>query len=148
MAKRRCAGCGQHFVPRAQVPHQRYCSAPACQQARRRHWLEQKRHTDPDYRANQAQAQRQWAERNRHYWRDYRQRHPEYTARNRQQQRDRDQRRLPASLSAAETDLAKSNVSTAKNALPSGRYRLIPVTSGDLAKNNAWMVEIEVLSDS
>jgi hypothetical protein len=39
------------------------------------------------------------------------------------------------------------NASTAQTRLPSGRYRLIPVISNELAKINAWMVEIKVLSD-
>lgn len=148
MAKRRCAGCGQRFVPRAQVPNQRYCSAASCQQARRRHWLAQKRQTDPDYRANQAQAQRRWAAGQRGYWRAYRQTHPEYVQRNRDQQRQRDRRRRSESLTDAEGDLAKSDASPAKSRLPSGRYRLIPVTPSDLAKMNAWTVEIDVLSES
>jgi hypothetical protein len=35
MEIRRCAGCGEAFRPRSQVPQQRYCGADACQRARR-----------------------------------------------------------------------------------------------------------------
>lgn len=146
MATRRCAGCKQRFVPRAQVPNQRYCSKPSCQQARRRQWLKQKRQTDADYRANQAQAQRRWRERHPEYWRGYRQGHPEYVERNRRQQRQRDQRRRTLSPSAASVDLAKNTAWRPKTDVPSGRYKLIAVNPEELAKTNAWTVEIEVLS--
>ena len=38
MERRRCAACGGAFRPRSQVPDQKYCSASACQRARRRRW--------------------------------------------------------------------------------------------------------------
>lgn len=44
---------------------------------------------DPDYQDNQARAQAEWLKRNPDYWRDYRLRHPEYTDRNRELQRQR-----------------------------------------------------------
>ena len=71
MAQRRCAGCGCLFVPRRNVPQQRYCSKRACQRTRRR----------------------RWRERHPAYWRGYRQRRPDYAERNREQQRERNRRR-------------------------------------------------------
>lgn len=100
MGKRRCAGCGRLFAPRKQVPNQRYCPAPACQKARRRDWQRVKRQSDPDYRANQAQAQQRWAARNPGYWRAYREAHPEVAERNRAQQRRRNRARGKASAIA------------------------------------------------
>jgi hypothetical protein len=44
MERRRCAVCGKAFRPRSQVPHQMYCSAAACQRARR--WQRVKRRSD------------------------------------------------------------------------------------------------------
>lgn len=69
MAERRCAACGWRFVPRRNVPEQRYCSKPQCQRTRRRRWQREKLQVDPDYQANQAAAQQRWRERHREYWR-------------------------------------------------------------------------------
>ena len=99
MERRRCAGCGQSFRPRPQVPHQSYCSAAACQRARRQRWQKAKRESDADYRENQARVQRAWAQAHREYWREYRRKHPEYCQSNRnaarRRQRDRWQRAPP-----------------------------------------------------
>jgi hypothetical protein len=62
MERRRCAACGEAFRPRSQVPKQSYCSAVACQRVRRQRWQKAKRHSDADYRENQARAQHAWAQ--------------------------------------------------------------------------------------
>jgi hypothetical protein len=139
MQSKRCVACGQAFHPRAQSPGQCYCSSPACQRERRRRWQKARRHEDPAYQENQSRAQRAWAERHPGYWREYRHTHPEYGERNRAQQQERDTRRR-------ERVLAKMDVSTRDSAVPSGTYRLSLVGSGELAKMNAWTVEIAVLS--
>ncbi len=140
MAKRRCSGCGRRFEPCAHVPGQRYCSVPACQRERRRHWQQRKRQEDPDYRENQTQAQQRWAQRHSDYWRDYRQRHPEYCERNRQQQQQRNQKRrveagkeaATRAQSGASSRIAKMDTSISDSVVPSGTYYLIPDTgSGD-----------------
>jgi hypothetical protein len=136
----RCASCGKAFVPRPQVRQQRFCSAAACQRERRRRWQAERLQHDLDYRANQLAAQRAWRERHPEYWRVYRDRHPKYVERNRQQQRVRDGARR------TQADLAKMNASLPDCALPSGTYRLAPVGPSDLAKMDAWTVEITVLS--
>lgn len=64
-----CVCCGQSFEPRPQVPKQAYCSAPGCQQARKRRWQQVKLQSDADYRANQQAAQRAWTQCNQDYWR-------------------------------------------------------------------------------
>jgi len=120
MAKRRCAACGCVFVPRRNVPQQRYCSERARQRTRRHRWQRQKLKTDADYRANQTAAQRRWRERHPAYWRDYRQRHPDATARNREQQRERNRRRCAAGTGPS---------------LPA------------IANMDAYLVEMHVLSD-
>ncbi len=43
MTNKICAGCGQPFEPRPQVPDQAYCSEPDCQRARKRQWQRAKR---------------------------------------------------------------------------------------------------------
>ena len=42
--------------------------------------------------------------------------------------------------------LAKMDVRTRDSPVPSGTYRLSPVTREDLAKMDAWMVQITVVS--
>lgn len=138
MAGGRCAACGECFQPRSQVREQRYCSKAKCQQERRRRWKRNKRHSDEDYRRNQAAAQRAWAAGHAGYWRDYRAAHPDYVERNRRLQRERDRRR-------ADGDLAKRNASEPIGAVPTGIYRMVPAAA-DLAKRNAWTVSITVLS--
>ena len=134
-----CAGCGRSFRPRPQVSQQRFCSAAACQRTRKRVWQQAKRARDPDYRLNQARAQAAWVARHPDYWRHWRLQHPQYGERNRAAQQERDRRR-------ARGDLAKMDGWTRQSAIPSGTYRLRPVTGGDLAKMDAWTVEMTLLS--
>ena len=75
---------------------------------------------DGDYRANQAQAQQAWAGRHGDYWREYRAKHPDYTDRNRLEQRRRDRRRRVARL-------AKMDASTP---ISSGSFRHLPSAGG------------------
>ena len=139
MKSKQCAGCGKAFHPRLQTPEQCYCSSPECQRERRRRWQYARRHSDPEYRDNQSRAQASWAERHPDYWREYRQTHADYRERNRALQRERDARRR-------ERVLAKMDVSTGDSPVPSGTYRLSPVRREDLAKMDAWTVQITVVS--
>ena len=139
MERRRCAACEQAFRPRAQCPVQLYCGQAACQRERRRRWQRSKRQRDEDYRANQSQAQRVWAADHRDYWRKWRAAHPEYTERNRVAQRRRDGERQASRL-------AKMAASPPISPVTSGTYRLVPWTGGDLAKMDAWTVELTVIS--
>lgn len=72
MVELTCASCGRVFPVRPQSPKQTYCGASECQRERRRRWNRAKLKTDPDYRANQAAAQRAWHARNPDYWQTYR----------------------------------------------------------------------------
>ena len=139
MKSKQCAGCGKAFHPRAQTPKQAYCSSPACQRERRRRWQYARRQSDPDYKDNQSRAQESWAERHPDYWREYRRTHQDYRERNCALQRERDARRR-------ERVLAKMDASTGDSSVASGTYRLSPVTREDLAKMDAWMVRITVVS--
>lgn len=148
MAKRRCAACGCLFVPRRNVPHQRYCSKGACQRTRRRRWQRDKLQSDPDYRANQAAAQRRWHESHPDYWRGYRQQHPDSTERNREQQRVRNRRRSIASAGRSPPVIAKMDEYLLEKPVVSGTYRMIPVTVPGVAKMDAYTVEIQVISSA
>jgi len=130
--KRRCRCCGTTFRPRPQVPNQKYCSARACQNARKRAWQKERRERDPDYRENQRSAQKRWSARNPDYWRRWREGHPEYRERNRQQQTERNARQrargeAPERVSSgASRAIAKSDVWTPETALDPGTYRVMP----------------------
>lgn len=139
MTSKQCAGCGEDFHPWSQTPKQTFCAAPPCQRERRRRWQQTRRQHDAEYRDNQSRAQASWAARHPDYWREYRQTHPEAEARNRALQRERDARRRAGVL-------AKMDASTAVSPVPSGTYRLFPVTPGNLAKMDAWMVQITLVS--
>ncbi len=148
MAKRRCVACACLFVPRHNVPQQRYCAKQACQRTRRRRWQRQKLKTDADYRANQAAAQRRWRERHPEYWRAYRQRHPDYTARNRAQQGKRNQRRRSGARGPSPPPIANMDVCEVEKPIASGTYRLIPVTRSGIAKMDAYLVKMHVISEA
>ena len=146
MQKRRCRACRRMFVPKAQAPGQCFCSEERCQRERRRCWQKQKRRSDADYRDNERRAQRTWAEQRQQYWQDYRCEHPEYTERNRRQQRERDRRRR-----AAPPVLANGDASAPFLSLPSGTYELKPVLPDGsvlLANEDVWRVQIAVLPRS
>ena len=55
-----CPHCGKRFFPHPAVLNQRYCGSADCQKARKRKWQKEKLKSDPDYRENQAAAQKAW----------------------------------------------------------------------------------------
>ena len=139
MGVKRCLACGDPFPLRAQLPEQSYCSAPACQRQRRKLWQREKRQTDDDYRQNQARAQKKWLDGQPDYWKRYRAEHPGYTERNRENQRARSAGRRAGLL-------AKMDASKPSSALASGTYRLTAIRPPGVAKMDAWIVEITVLT--
>lgn len=138
---RRCKHCGKRIYPRPQNPDQQYCAQPECQKARKREWQRQKLKNDPDYQENQRNAAHRWRAKNPDYWCNYRNQHKEYTKRNREQQKLRNQRRAGSRNSA----IANMDVSDSKNNINSGRYHLIPVTGELVANMDASIVEINVI---
>ena len=153
MEFRQCEACHQAFRPRPQNPDPSETAKTATSPGRitpqfaglnvpqidkrRRRWQAAKRQSDPDYREDQKRAQKAWAERHPDYWRAYREQHPEYVARNRARQQER-----ALGLAA----IAKMDASKAETGFSSGTYRLSRVVDASLAKKNAWMVEITVIS--
>ncbi|MBW0450643.1 hypothetical protein EN871_09275 [bacterium M00.F.Ca.ET.228.01.1.1] len=136
---RTCAACGAAFCPLLHVPNQRYCSANACQRARRRAWQRQRLRTDSDYRDNQGRAQTDWLARHPDYWRQYRATHPAYCERNRVLQRKRNARRTCQPI-------ANMDALQPSRPLASGFYILRDAVEAGIAKMNAWTVHIAVLS--
>jgi|SRR5215470_11946991 len=144
MEERRCAGCGNAFWRRPQVPDQEYCGKEECRRARRRRWQRAKRQDDADYRDNQARAQRAWSGKNSSYWRAYRSGHPHYAEANRERckQRQRDRRRR----AAEEEQFAKMDSIGTFSSVSSGTYLLLPQGKEKFAKMDSLMVEIILLS--
>ncbi len=148
MCQKYCAACNDRFTPRPNVPDQRFCSKPECQRERRRRWQRKKLKKDADYRANQAAAQKRWRKRNPDYWCRYRQSHPEYTARNREQQHQRNRNRSRVVTSPSPPVIAKMDEYESQRPIATGTYRLVPVTGPGIAKMNEYFVEMRVLSGS
>jgi hypothetical protein len=135
-----CLCCKKPFHPHPAVPRQRYCRDSKCQKTRKREWQKEKLAKDSDYRVNQASAQRQWRSRNKDYWRQYREKNPAYTEANRIGQRERNRSRRSGS------EIAKMDELTGKSAIPSGRYRLVPLCNPGIAKMDELIVELGVIS--
>jgi len=147
MEKRRCAACRKLFHPRPQCPKQKFCSTAECQRERKRRWQKARRAADSDYRDNDVLANRQWRSQHPDYWRAYRSQHPQSMIRNRDKQRERDRAgQLKAPRPPPGFDLANEDASRPLFSLETGTYRMIPVTGGDLANENACLVKIALLS--
>jgi hypothetical protein len=106
---------------------------------RKRKWQKEKLANDSAYRDNQAAAQREWCSRNKGYWKDYRKRNPAYTEQNRNRQKERNRlKRKP--------EIAKMDAQKGKTLITSGRYQLVPLYNGTIAKMDVLIVEIDVVS--
>ena len=144
--RRRCCSCRKMFTVCAHVPGQQYCCERQCQNQRRQNWRKQKMASDQDYKANQYDAQKRWCRKNQDYWRRYRGDHPEYVKRNRQLQRLRNAGRgadKPVCRS-----IAKRYVSAEKKTDISGYYKMIPASEHMIAKSDALLVKINLISNS
>jgi len=140
MGTKRCLACGDPLPLSSRVPDQSYCSRAQCQRERRKLWQREKKLLDPAYREAQAIAQKAWAERNVDYWHRYREQHPDYVDRNRTQQGARN------ASQRSRSPIAKMDASQPTLPLPSGTYRLELKDAGGVAKMDAFMVEITVLT--
>ena len=139
MANRKCPVCGDPFVPRPQVKHQKFCPSEKCQRERKRRWQQAKRQTDPAYKADQREYAKKWADLNPNYSREYRAKNPDSAEQNRAKQKNRNEKRRVAVI-------AKMDVSKPESLVPSGIYRLTPIDASGIAKMDAWIVKINIIS--
>lgn len=142
---RQCKHCRREFRRRPQNPDQRYCSKPECQRARKRNWQQKKMLSDAEYQASQHEAQHLWKENTPDYWSEYRERNPDYTRRNRERQRERNRRRREQD--GGRPPIAKMDASTPERFISPGRYQLVRIDAGLIAKMDALTVEINVVSE-
>jgi hypothetical protein len=145
--KKRCVHCHQLFHIKRNS-NQNYCTEQTCQSSRKHSWRKRKHIDDPDYRANRQLSNKKWQQSNADYWRKYRATHQEYLKRNRQQQQKRDQRRVKSEHKSDTPHLAKSDAFIAENDIKSGVYEIIPVVDSTLAKSDALIVKISLMSCS
>lgn len=141
--ERQCLCCKAIFRPDSYHPRQKYCNKDFCQRFRRSTWQRDKLKTDPDYRANQVDAQARWRASNPDYWKNYRASHPAYVERNRallKHRRTQNRRQGEQSPCAAKMDVACS-----QHPVLSGRYRLEPIERADVAKMDVVIVQLSVL---
>jgi DNA repair exonuclease SbcCD ATPase subunit len=139
MASRKCPVCGNPFEPRPQVKDQKFCSTEECQRERKRRWQHEKRQTDPAYTADQREHAKKWADLHPNYSREYRAKNPDSAKRNRDKQQNRNEKRRVALI-------AKMDVSKPEHPVPSGIYRLTPIDASGIAKMDAWIVKITLIS--
>lgn len=137
-----CLHCVEDFIPCSSRPDQEYCGKAECQRERRRLWHRKKMKTDPVYRQGQLDCQKNWREQHPDYWRQYREDHPEYADRNRERQRERNRRRQSTS---SDEVIAKINESTTCNHIESGKYRLVPLREGMIAKMDELIIQLAVI---
>lgn len=143
---KRCACCLDELPSIPAVRNHRYCSKPACQKERKRLWQSRKLATDEAYQEGKADAQRKWTSANRGYWKEYRANHPDYVKRNREKQRERNRTRPRKRDIPPSGVIAKMDALTPQNIIPFGRYRLVPLATDLIAKMDALVVEIGVVS--
>ncbi|MBC8185164.1 hypothetical protein H8E88_29060 [candidate division KSB1 bacterium] len=91
-----CKNCGKEVPANIRLKGcQQYCGDPACQCARKTAWQRAKKAKDADYCVRQKQSGKNWQDNKpAHKYQDqYRQDHPGYVAKNREQQKVRNQKR-------------------------------------------------------
>jgi len=150
--KKVCPNCRHRFTPSPRVKNQKYCGRPECQKARKRKWQRRKRKTDPDYKENQAKAQKAWQGRRPHYPREYRLRNPASAEKNRIKQRERNRARRKLPKAAIVRVIEKMDSINPANADPisirPGRYCIFPVVGREIAKTDSIIIEISNIRGS
>jgi hypothetical protein len=115
---------------------------------RKNRWQKDKLASDGAYKGNKADAQRRWSERHPDYYREYRRNHPPYVERNRQRQRQRNKRRGNGVGGVSLQSGAMIAKKDATLSVKSGTYQLIPIGLPLIAKKDAMVVALSVLSTS
>jgi hypothetical protein len=143
-----CKNCRSTFPPCRTVPNQTYCSKKKCQNARKNAWQKQQAQKDEDYKKAKSDAQTAWKERNPDYWDNYRQNHPDYVERNRRLQKKRNLKaRNKLKISDPELPMiAMKDEYPQQSNIKSGLYILYPITAKKIAKKDALIVRIDIIS--
>jgi hypothetical protein len=139
-----CQHCGQ-IVPRNPrlKKKQTYCSARACQQARRSARKKERYQTCPVYRSRHLARQQVWRRQRpcHHYQREYRASHPGYESRNRELQRERNKKRQrePSPMIVNGTSLFTQPSSGVA-------YAIFKVRSEKIVNGTSFLAHMQILS--
>ena len=147
-----CEHCKLPFKRYRNREDQRYCGKPDCQKARKARWQREKMKKDPQYKADQKQAQKDWCQKTPGYWKRYRGNHPEAKSNNRVRQsirnlRRRSKKQVQKALKKGKRDaaiklIAKMDALERNNDKDCSQFWLVPV----IAKMDALKVSIHVIS--
>ena len=77
MKRKTCINCDCRFYTKRHILNQRYCSKPACQNARMTSWRKHKLKHDTNYKAYRKAVQNKWRSNNPDYWVRYKRSIPE-----------------------------------------------------------------------
>ena len=145
-----CHHChGRHRKnPRLKTP-QRYCSAKACQQARKNKWEREKLEKDPAYKAKRRKDKKKWYSQQPgdKYQSGYRETHALYCEENRVRQATRNSK---SRLSPQPAKIVKTDTLTRESLTPEGLYILLPYENTDakkIVKTDALIVQMLVSSE-
>lgn len=139
-----CRHCGNELPqnPRLKKKHT-YCSAWECQQARRSARKKERYQNDTVYRKKHLERQRVWrGRRPAHlYQKDYRASHPEYVARNRELQYERNKRRqrVPSPMIVNGTSL----FTQPSNGMA---YAIFKVRNEKIVNGTSFLAHMQILS--
>ena len=140
-----CHHCGLRCRCNPRVKNQKYCSAKACQQARKNTWGKTEYQTNETHRQNRLLSQKRCYQDRKGdvYMHKYREDHIDYRVRNRELQKIRNRKR--------KKDESSKIVNTdALSLQPSidGVYALMQVTTeGKIVNTDAFMVQLQAVAD-
>lgn len=146
MKKPCCINCGKILDTPLRNPNRTYCNSPDCQKVRKRIWQKQKIASDPIYKANQRDAQKVWRDANPDYYKKYRKKNDAYTQKNRTRQAERNKNRRVPMQNQAPNLIANMDASKSNYNMNTGVYQLIPMTDGKIAKMDAMIVQLTVMT--
>jgi hypothetical protein len=129
-----CPYCHKSFDPSPFHPKQKVCLSPECQRRRRTDYHRQKIAMDLDYRQACADSRKKWRENNPGYQSRYRVRNEDYSRRNRQKQRVRNQKRKLSLI-------VKNNLAIDLKRLPAEVWMTGPGLDG-IVKNNLAISQV------
>jgi hypothetical protein len=142
-----CHHCGEEKDRNPRIKSgQQYCGASDCHKARRRNWKLQKYATDSSYREQCLLHNRLWRQNHpsHEYQRSYRFTHPEYTERNRELQRKRNQKRCDSlRLVDLEQKIVNGNTLSSKPAR-AGLYVYMPAKFQKIVNGNTLLITMRI----
>lgn len=130
--------------------NQTYCNKKACQNARKLAWYQAKIASDPGYAQRQENCKQQWRTNKpaNKYQNQYRHTHPEYVARNRQQQKQRNRNHRLSRNKQAPEKIVKIDAlfSSCSSNEKSDIYQmkiLTPEVTQQIVKIDTFLVQIQ-----